>query len=116
MALDPKVEPSPNEISDIRWVSKAELEAFFLDPGELSSHSSPFASYHLAAPLLSSTADTRQSTASSFTPWFKLIAESFLYKWWDALIESKIAGQPLDTRVLLPEVEAKADEIGRAHV
>lgn len=25
-------------------------------------------------------------TGNSFTPWFKLIAESFLYKWWDALI------------------------------
>ena len=24
---------------------------------------------------------------NSFTPWFKLIAESFLYKWWDALLE-----------------------------
>ena len=46
-----------------------------------------------------------------FRSWFKLIAESFLYKWWDALIESKIAGQPLDTRVLLPEVEAKAGEM-----
>ena len=26
------------------------------------------------------------NTAKSFTPWFKLIASSFLYKWWDALL------------------------------
>lgn len=26
-------------------------------------------------------------SGNSFTPWFRLIAESFLYKWWDALLE-----------------------------
>lgn len=25
-------------------------------------------------------------TALTFTPWFKLIAKSFLYKWWDTLL------------------------------
>lgn len=47
-------------------------------------------------------------TANSFTPWFKLIAESFLYKWWDALIErsssdsvaSTTAGVRADASVL----------------
>jgi len=24
-----------------------------------------------------------------FTPWFKLVVENFIYKWWDALIEGK---------------------------
>ena len=47
-------------------------------------------------------------TGNSFTPWFRLIAESFLYKWWDALIErsssdsvaSTTAGVRADASVL----------------
>lgn len=45
---------------------------------------------------------------NSFTPWFRLIAESFLYKWWDALLErstneevaSTTAGVKADASVL----------------
>jgi len=45
--------------------------------------------------------------SSTFTPWFKLIAESFLYKWWDALLESrKSEGALLDAKDL-NEVVAK---------
>lgn len=32
---DPKVDVNPNEVSDTKWVSKADLEAFFRDPGPL---------------------------------------------------------------------------------
>ena len=42
---------NPNEVSDTKWVSKDELEALFAD------------------------------STLTFTPWFKLIAASFLYKW-----------------------------------
>lgn len=46
-------------------------------------------------------------TESTFTPWFKLIAQSFLYKWWDALLASRTAGSTdkLDAKVLIKEVE-----------
>lgn len=54
-------EANPNEVSDTCWVSKEELEKMFAD------------------------------NTNSFTPWFKLIAESFLYKWWDALLERTAA-------------------------
>ncbi|KAH8915590.1 isopentenyl-diphosphate delta-isomerase [Atractiella rhizophila] len=57
IVADVPLEPSPNEVSDTKYVSKDELEAFFKDP------------------------------QNSFTPWFKLIAQSFLYKWWDHLLE-----------------------------
>lgn len=52
------------------------------------------------------------SSANDFTPWFKLIAESFLYKWWDALLASRTAGEALDARRLIPQVEAEAAEMG----
>lgn len=31
LALDPKLDPSPNEVSDTKWVSKSELQEFFRD-------------------------------------------------------------------------------------
>lgn len=49
---DPEVNASPNEVRDWRWVSKDELQQMFRDE---STH---------------------------FTPWFKLICENFLFKWW----------------------------------
>ncbi|GAA5994239.1 hypothetical protein JCM11641_001758, partial [Rhodosporidiobolus odoratus] len=47
---------------------------------------------------------------STFTPWFKLIAQSFLYKWWDALLASRSssASSPsvaLDAKSIIPLVE-----------
>lgn len=47
-------------------------------------------------------------TGNSFTPWFRLIAESFLYKWWDELLKlstsednpSTTAGVKADASVL----------------
>lgn len=51
----PELAPNPNEVRDVRYVSSAELKDMFKDP-----------SLH-------------------FTPWFKLICESYLFKWWDNL-------------------------------
>lgn len=50
-----KVNPNVNEVRDFKYVSKDELKAMFKNP-ELV-----------------------------FTPWFKLICESYLFKWWDDL-------------------------------
>lgn len=36
LAHDPTINVSPNEVSDTKWVSKADLEAFFQDPGSSS--------------------------------------------------------------------------------
>ncbi|GAA5999498.1 isopentenyl-diphosphate delta-isomerase IDI1 [Rhodotorula paludigena] len=81
LTLDPKIDVNPNEVSGTKWLSKAELEEFFRDP------------------------------ESTFTPWFRLIAESFLYKWWDALLASRASpSDRLDAKALIPEVEkAKAE-------
>lgn len=49
---NPEVKASPNEVRDWQWVSKSKLEQMFADE---SNH---------------------------FTPWFKLICENFLFKWW----------------------------------
>lgn len=48
----------PNEVMSYRYVSKQELQE------------------------LLATADANNI---QITPWFRLIAESFLYKWWDIL-------------------------------
>ncbi|CDK28932.1 unnamed protein product [Kuraishia capsulata CBS 1993] len=49
---DPVVTPNPNEVKDIKYVTAAELKAMFED------------------------------SSLTFTPWFKLICESYLFKWW----------------------------------
>ncbi|BGP25640.1 isopentenyl-diphosphate delta-isomerase [Rhodotorula toruloides] len=83
LTLDPKTDINPNEVSDVKWVSKADLEEFFKDP------------------------------SSTFTPWFRLIAESFLYKWWDALLASrKDESQPLDAKALIAEAEDEKATMG----
>ncbi|BGP49493.1 isopentenyl-diphosphate delta-isomerase idi1 [Rhodotorula kratochvilovae] len=84
LTLDPKFEVNPNEVSGTKWLSKAELNEFFQDP------------------------------SSTFTPWFRLIAESFLYKWWDALLASrKDESEPLDAKALIPLVEQSKDEMAQ---
>ncbi|ODQ64051.1 Isopentenyldiphosphate isomerase [Nadsonia fulvescens var. elongata DSM 6958] len=52
---NPVIVPNYNEVKDIKYVNADELKAMFKNP-ELS-----------------------------FTPWFKLICETYLFKWWDNL-------------------------------
>ncbi|BGP33160.1 isopentenyl-diphosphate delta-isomerase idi1 [Rhodotorula toruloides] len=84
VTLDPKTDIILNGVSDVKWVSKADVEEFFEGP-----------------------------LSSTFTPWFRLIAESFLYKWWDALLASrKDELQPLDAQALIAEVEKEKATMG----
>ncbi|KAI7905253.1 isopentenyl pyrophosphate isomerase [Cokeromyces recurvatus] len=55
MKADVNLNVNPNEIRDIKWVTPEELKAMFADPN---------------IPM---------------TPWFKLICNSFLFKWWEQL-------------------------------
>ncbi|KAJ3135119.1 isopentenyl-diphosphate delta-isomerase idi1 [Geranomyces variabilis] len=50
--------PNPNEVKSVRYVSKAELQEIFAN------------------------ADAK---GMLLTPWFQLIVQNFLYKWWDNL-------------------------------
>lgn len=52
---DPVIEPNLNEVKDTRYVSAQELKEMFKDP------------------------------SLKFTPWFKLICETYLFKWWTDL-------------------------------
>lgn len=52
---DAKVNPNLNEVRDYKYVSKTELKEMFENPDLV------------------------------FTPWFKLICQSYLFKWWDDL-------------------------------
>jgi isopentenyl-diphosphate Delta-isomerase len=81
LTADVDVTPNPNEIRDHKYVSKAELQAMFDDPGTL----------HPPLLSLASSADhiSLSNIANSFTPWFKLIARDFLFGWWDELLSRK---------------------------
>jgi isopentenyl-diphosphate delta-isomerase len=72
MTGDVTVAPNPNEIRDYKYVSKAELQAMFEQPGKYRS-------------LLPSESRADSRIENSFTPWFKLIARDFLFGWWDEL-------------------------------
>ncbi|SCV03806.1 LAME_0H13366g1_1 [Lachancea meyersii CBS 8951] len=61
------VNPSPNEVRDVKWVTAAELKAMFQDP------------------------------TCRFTPWFKLICESYLFEWWNQLADLSSAEN--DTKI-----------------
>jgi len=68
-----------NEVSETCWVSKEELETMFKTEGMPRLGCSVCHEHRFTETFLA-------SLGNSFTPWFKLIAESFLFKWWDALI------------------------------
>jgi isopentenyl-diphosphate delta-isomerase len=57
-----------NEVQDTRWVTADELKQMFKDADS----------------------KTGVDKALKYTPWFKLICEELLFKWWDALRESKL--------------------------
>lgn len=65
------VSPNPNEVKDFMWVTADKLREMFRDP-ELQ-----------------------------FTPWFKLICESYLFHWWDNLSDlSCVENDPNISRLL----------------
>jgi isopentenyl-diphosphate delta-isomerase len=57
-----------NEVQDTRWVSADELKQMFEDVES----------------------KTGNDKALKYTPWFKLICEELLFKWWDALREGQL--------------------------
>ncbi|KAG7099199.1 hypothetical protein E1B28_001066 [Marasmius oreades] len=69
LTRDVSVTPNLNEISDHKYVDKAELQAMFDDSN------------------------------NKFTPWFKLIARDFLFGWWDELCNRKIDGKVVAKRL-----------------
>ncbi|KAK7468884.1 isopentenyl-diphosphate delta-isomerase idi1 [Stygiomarasmius scandens] len=70
ITADVDVTPNLNEISDYKYVDKAELQAMFED------------------------------STNSFTPWFKLIARDFLFGWWDELLKRKGLQGKVDAKSL----------------
>ncbi len=65
-------ELNPNEVSAAQYVTQDELRAFF------------------------------QRTDVQFTPWFKLIVENFIYKWWDALRDGTLQSHVDTQRIYKP--------------
>lgn len=66
---DPELKVNKNEVRDVRWVSRDELKQMFHDVENGSG----------------------KDKNLKYTPWFKLICESMLYKWWEALENGELA-------------------------
>ncbi|SJM88302.1 probable Isopentenyl-diphosphate Delta-isomerase [Zygosaccharomyces bailii] len=68
---DLTVQPNPNEVKDYRWVDAQALKEMFANP------------------------------EYKFTPWFKLICESYLFAWWGQLEDlSSVENDPKIHRLL----------------
>lgn len=61
------VQPNMNEVSDFKWVNAETLQKMFADP------------------------------SLKFTPWFKLICESYLFQWWKRLDD--LSGVENDSKI-----------------
>ncbi|KAI9193630.1 NUDIX hydrolase domain-like protein [Polychytrium aggregatum] len=66
---DVQTNPNPNEIKSIKYVTKEELQNLFVNADK---------------------------EGLKITPWFRLIVETFLYKWWDNL-DNLAAMKDVDT-------------------
>jgi isopentenyl-diphosphate delta-isomerase len=66
-----------NEVKDTRWVSADELRQMFKDVESKSG----------------------QDKDLKYTPWFKLICESMLFKWWDAMVQGELSKHTDDTTI-----------------
>ena len=66
---EPDLDVNVNEVQDTAWVSQDELKQLFKDAENREGKGKDF----------------------KFTPWFRLICESMLYEWWDALVRGDLA-------------------------
>ena len=64
------MEPNPNEVQDTRWVSPDELRMML------------------------------QNKSLTFTPWFRLICDSMLFKWWERVENGAGLGEYIDEQEL----------------
>jgi isopentenyl-diphosphate Delta-isomerase len=71
------LEINKNEVKDTRWVSADELRQMFTDVES----------------------KTGQDKDLKYTPWFKLICESMLFKWWDAMVKGQLTKHTNDTTI-----------------
>ncbi|KAJ9662859.1 isopentenyl-diphosphate delta-isomerase idi1 [Neophaeococcomyces mojaviensis] len=66
---DPTMNINENEVKDVRWVSRDELKQMFKDVQTQSGKDKDL----------------------KYTPWFRLICESMLYQWWEALENGELS-------------------------
>jgi len=70
LTADVNLTPNANEVRDVKYVSKEELQAMF------------------------------EGSENSFTPWFKLIAKNLLFGWWDTLLKDRGQDGACDAKAL----------------
>jgi isopentenyl-diphosphate delta-isomerase len=79
--VDGVMAPNVNEVDAVKYVDQAELKAMFEEPSKSTKHTC--IEYIL----------NKKMTENSFTPWFKLIVDKYLYGWWDQLLEQMTEGK-----------------------
>ncbi|WFD45597.1 isopentenyl-diphosphate Delta-isomerase [Malassezia furfur] len=72
---------NPNEVCDVKWVSMDELKTLM-----------------------------NELDPSAFTPWFKLIVNEFLFKWWQSLLDQPRQDGKYDAKML---ADLENDDIHR---
>lgn len=75
-----KLDVNPNECRDVKYVSATELKEMFKDECKFFFF---FNMVHFV--LLRMILTIFYFLAHVFTPWFKLICDSYLFKWWENL-------------------------------
>ncbi|PWN41767.1 Isopentenyldiphosphate isomerase [Ceraceosorus guamensis] len=113
------VSENPNEVSATRWVSPEELKEFMneLDRECLPTQSVEAVAFpHMRNTPISELSDVGSinvvrdhHTATSFTPWFKLIANKFLFPWWTELLSNRTL-QPKN-KASLQQAEATSQPV-----
>ena len=73
----PTLNINTNEVRDFAWVSAEELKQLFTDAANGSGDGRDF----------------------KYTPWFRLICESMLFEWWDALVKGGIGDYVGDVQI-----------------
>ena len=86
---DVGLDVNENEVRDTRWVGQEELKAMMREEEEITLNG------HSTENGDSST----KTEAPEFTPWFRLICETMLYEWWDALEDGKLDKYENETQI-----------------
>ena len=83
----PHLRPNPNEVEAVRYVSRDELANLLaLSPGEGDERR--VGEQVEGDPSSSSFPSSTDTETYRWTPWFRLICDTFLFPWWDRLLQA----------------------------
>ena len=72
---------NPNEVDAVQWVDQAALKTMLQNGLLFSLFCHAYRGVHMPFLVLLTT------EPETLSPWFKIIAQSFLFSWWDSIME-----------------------------